>query len=203
MKGAVMIKKQTRKMIVEKSASIFNQKGYFGAAVSDIMKETGLKKGGIYNYFESKESLALEAFDYAVFQVECWFNRQVKDRKTAIEKLFALVLAYNEYAASPPVPGGCPILNTSVESDDTHPVLRKRAQQAMDRVRHRLMDIVIQAISEGAIQKEVQPEQVVSILISSFEGALMMSRLYGDTKYMVQMTDHLRNYLDSIMLNKE
>lgn len=190
-------------MIVEKSSVIFNQKGYFGAAVSDIMKETGLNKGGIYNYFESKESLALEAFDYAVFQVEGWFSRQIKDRKTAIEKLFALVDSYNEYAASPPVLGGCPVLNTSVESDDTHPALRKRAQQAMDRARHRLMDIVIQAITDGVIQEEVQPEQVVSILTSSFEGALMMSRLYDDTKYMVQMTDHLKNYLYSIMVNKE
>ena len=36
-----------------------------GASLADIMRETGLEKGGIYNHFSSKEQLALESFDYA------------------------------------------------------------------------------------------------------------------------------------------
>jgi len=56
---------QTRTMILERSAPLFNQQGFFGASLSDIMHATGLEKGGIYNHFASKEQLALEAFDYA------------------------------------------------------------------------------------------------------------------------------------------
>ncbi len=39
---------QTRQEIIRKAAPIFNQKGYSGAALSDLMRATGLKKGGIY-----------------------------------------------------------------------------------------------------------------------------------------------------------
>jgi TetR/AcrR family transcriptional repressor of nem operon len=184
-------------MIVKKAAPLFNQKGYFGAAISDIMQETGLKKGGIYNYFESKESLALEAFDYAVSQVELWFSNKVNDKKTADEKLFAIIHAFKEYAESPPVPGGCPLLNTAVESDDAHPALRKRTQQAMDRSRQRLIGIVNQGMVEGTIRSDVHPDTVATIFISAFEGALMMCRLYGDTSYMNQITDHLMSYLNT------
>jgi len=56
---------QTRQEIIRKAAPIFNQKGYDGAALSDLMRATGLEKGGIYRHFASKEELAAEAFDYA------------------------------------------------------------------------------------------------------------------------------------------
>ena len=56
---------QTRQKIIRKAAPIFNQRGYDGAALSDLMKATGLEKGGIYRHFDSKEQLAVEAFDYA------------------------------------------------------------------------------------------------------------------------------------------
>src|SRR5580698_5832069 len=55
----------TRQEIIRKAAPIFNQRGYDGAALSDLMKATGLEKGGIYRHFASKEQLAAEAFDYA------------------------------------------------------------------------------------------------------------------------------------------
>src|SRR6202044_1542725 len=56
---------QTRQEIIRKAAPIFNQRGFDGATLSDLMKATGLEKGGIYRHFDSKEMLAAEAFDYA------------------------------------------------------------------------------------------------------------------------------------------
>ena len=56
---------QTRREIVQKAAPLFNQKGYEGTSLSDLMKATGLQKGGIYRHFSSKEELATEAFDYS------------------------------------------------------------------------------------------------------------------------------------------
>jgi TetR/AcrR family transcriptional repressor of nem operon len=48
---------QTRHEIIRKAAPIFNQKGYEGAALSDLMEATGLEKGGIYRHFEASNSL--------------------------------------------------------------------------------------------------------------------------------------------------
>src|SRR5580704_13485841 len=55
----------TRQRIVTLAAPIFNQKGYAGTALSDLMRATGLEKGGIYRHFESKQELAEDAFDHA------------------------------------------------------------------------------------------------------------------------------------------
>ena len=56
---------QTRQEIIRNAAPVFNQKGYEGAALSDLMEPAGLEKGGIYRHFDSKEELAREAFDHA------------------------------------------------------------------------------------------------------------------------------------------
>ena len=51
----------TRRRIVAQAAPIFNQKGFAGTALSDLMQATGLEKGGIYRHFESKDQLFFEA----------------------------------------------------------------------------------------------------------------------------------------------
>ena len=78
---------QTRRKIVEAAAPIFNKRGYEGSSLSDLMEATGLKKGGIYRHFSSKEELAAEAFDYT--WEAAWNARllHVDEKENGIEKL--------------------------------------------------------------------------------------------------------------------
>ena len=57
--------KTTRERIVTEAANLFNQRGFEGSSMSDVMAVTGLEKGGIYRHLSSKEELAAKAFDYA------------------------------------------------------------------------------------------------------------------------------------------
>ena len=67
---------RTRQEIIRKAAPVFNQKGYAGAALSDLMRATGLEKGGIYRHFSSKEALAAEAFDRLKQLVDNFVDRR-------------------------------------------------------------------------------------------------------------------------------
>ena len=55
---------RTRQFIIEKTAPIFNEKGYAGTSINDLTEATGLTKGSIYGNFENKDEVALAAFDY-------------------------------------------------------------------------------------------------------------------------------------------
>src|SRR5947209_13729400 len=109
---------ETRERILARSAQLFNRQGYFGSSLADIMRETGLEKGGIYNHFSSKEQLALEAFDYAYELVEQRVRQALTGKKHAVERLVAILSVFQSIADDPPVAGGCPILNTAIEADD-------------------------------------------------------------------------------------
>src|SRR5580700_1573646 len=110
----------TRQRIVAAAAPIFNQRGYEGSSLADLMAATGLQKGGIYRHFSSKEELAAEAFDYT--WKAAWETRMqdVDQASSGIEKLKRLIANFVE--CRPPVAGGCPILNTAVEADDGNPI---------------------------------------------------------------------------------
>ena len=103
--------RKTRQEIVRRAAPLFNRQGFAGTSMSDLMKATGLQKGGLYRYFPSKEALAREAFDYT-------WERAVSERLGgldsvigAIPRLKGMIDNFVEKRAHL-VPGGCPLLNT-------------------------------------------------------------------------------------------
>lgn len=188
---------QTREMILARAAQLFSRQGYFGSSLSDIMHETGLEKGGIYNHFASKEQLALEAFDYAVDLVGQRTRLALAGKVNAIERLQAIITVFQWLLEDPALAGGCPILNTAIEADDAQPALRDRARNAMDNWRATIHRIVQKGIARQEIRPEVDADALATLLIATLEGAVMLSKLYGDAVHMRCAVDHLTSYIDT------
>ncbi|MEO0854830.1 MAG: TetR/AcrR family transcriptional regulator [Cyanobacteria bacterium J06648_11] len=185
----------TRDRIVKLAASTFNQNGYAGTSMSDIMQVTGLQKGGIYNHFRSKDDLAIAAFDYAVGRIQQHYSKALKGKRHAIARLYALIDAFYDDIDDPPVKGGCPLLNTAIESNDTHPALRDRACKAMNDWREMIRKIIANGCKRGEVRSDVNGESVASIWISLLEGGLMLSQLYSDRVHLDRAKQHLRTYI--------
>jgi TetR/AcrR family transcriptional repressor of nem operon len=179
---------------VEAAAPIFNQHGYEGSSLNDLMEATGLKKGGIYRHFSSKEELAAEAFDYT--WEAAWNARllHVDEKTNGIEKLKQLIANFVDYKS--PVAGGCPILNTATDADDGNSVLRARVAKALRSWLTRLQTIVEQAQARGEARPEVDPKVVSTLIVASLEGSLMMSRLQRNDETLRRVQSHLNQYLD-------
>ena len=194
---------KTRRRIVEKAAGVFNTKGYFGSSMGDLMREIGLEKGGIYNHFASKEELALEAFDYAAGTMQERFQAALEGKEGALERLFAIVDVLGGLAEDPPVQGGCPVLNTAVESDDAHMELKDRAREAMSGWLRLIGSIVKEGVRNGELRPGKNPRETASVVVATLEGAVMLSRLYDDPTYMKRSVDHLKEHLRSLACNPE
>ena len=109
---------ETRERILARVAPLFNQRGYSGAAMSDVMEATGLEKGGIYRHFESKEALAVEAFDWASAEMGRRMVEATEGRATVAAQLEGLFDLWERMVDDPPIAGGCPVMNTAIENDD-------------------------------------------------------------------------------------
>ena len=188
---------QTREMILAQAAQLFSRQGYFGSSLSDIMHETGLEKGGIYNHFSSKEQLALEAFDHVIALLEQRIRRFLSGKTHAIDRLLALVSHFQSLIDDPIVIGGCPILNTAIEADDAHPALRDRARAAMDRLRDTIERIITRGIQRQEIRPEVDVDTFVTVFIATLEGAVMLSKLYQDPAHMQRAAAYLTHYIET------
>jgi TetR/AcrR family transcriptional regulator, transcriptional repressor for nem operon len=188
----------TRRMILETAAPLFNTRGYFGASMSDLVRETGLEKGGIYNHFSGKEELALEAFDYATGLMRERLRSALEGREGALERLLAVVDVFSTLAYDPPVEGGCPVLNTAVESDDSMPVLKEGAKGAALEWLQLVGSITKEGTRAGELAPDTDPNETATVVVAAIEGAVMLSKLTDDAAHMDRAVDHLKGHLRSL-----
>jgi TetR/AcrR family transcriptional regulator, transcriptional repressor for nem operon len=186
---------QTRRDIVEKAAPLFNQRGFEGTSLADLMQATGLQKGGIYRHFSGKRELAAEAFDYAWEKAVRGRLDGVADVPDCVDRLKKTIDNFVERRAGL-VPGGCPLMNTAVEADDGNPMLRARARKALQGWTERLSRITAEGIKKHEIDRRVTPRQLSELIISSLEGALLISRLQNDERPLRAMKQHLDEFLE-------
>src|ERR1700680_336239 len=186
---------RTRQEIIRKAAPLFNQRGYDGAALSALMRATGLEKGGIYRHFSSKQALAAEAFDYAWRATLAARIHDLEAISNTVDRLKQLVANFVERRGI--IPGGCPLLNTAADADDGNVVLRERARKALRGWRSYLISIIRAGIKVREIRPGVDSKKLATLIISSLEGAIMLCRLERSEEALLAVQVHLDSYLET------
>lgn len=88
---------KTKAYIIERTAPIFNTKGYAGTSLTDMTEATGLTKGSIYGNFSNKDDVALAAFDYNLTKVGSIIKREMDKHELIKDKLLVYVRVYEDY----------------------------------------------------------------------------------------------------------
>lgn len=172
---------RTKQFIIEKTAPIFNMKGYSGTSMSDITEATGLTKGSIYGNFANKDEVALAAFRFNVKKLHDIFAREIEKEKTFKGKLLVYPRLYSDYYDLRVTQGGCPIINTATEADDTHPVLKKKVERVILSWKEQLVYFIEQGILLGEFKvPSIDPEKTALTIIAMIEGAVMIAKITGN-----------------------
>jgi TetR/AcrR family transcriptional repressor of nem operon len=189
---------QTKAFIIEKTAPLFNSKGYAGTSLSDITDATKLTKGSVYGNFANKDEVALAVFDYNLNKVTSIFAEEMARRSSAREKLLVFGEVYYNYDKYSFPTGGCPILNTAIESDDTHPELKKKVAVAINNWKKNIISIIEKGMEAKEFAKETDAEQAAITIIALLEGGIMISRVTGKPAYRAMIMQSLQNYIDQM-----
>jgi TetR/AcrR family transcriptional regulator, transcriptional repressor for nem operon len=190
----------TRQSIIEKSAPLFNSKGYSATTMTDILKATGLTKGGVYGNFESKDEIATEAFEYSVSKLKDALIFKIKTESTAKNKLFAILNFYRNYSVTPLTEGGCPLLNTAIEADDNLPFLKIRAQKALLELLGAIEFIIQRGVDFMEFRADLDAKKEATLIFSIIQGGLMMSKLSDSPKILNDLLENIKTKIDSDFL---
>jgi|SRR5690606_8682469 len=188
---------RTRKFIIEKSAELFNTHGIAGTAISDIMHATKLAKGGIYGNFESKNEICQEAFFHLTTKLSNELDGAVSSGKGAKEKFFNLLKAYEN---SNSTPGGCPILNFGVETDDTDPKIRIFVERAIKLSQKRIANIIIEGVGNGEISSRINAGNFSVKVLAMIEGAILFKKVQNDNTQMEIVMEAIQNDFEAYVL---
>ena len=193
---------KTKQFIIEKAAPIFNKKGFAATSISDILDATGLAKGGVYGNFESKEDIALHAFEYANERLVTALAEKISNEVSAKDKLVAVLNFYHNYSIYPTLEGGCPILNSAIDADFNFPALKEKAALALQKMLELIEYIINKGIATKEFRKKLDAKAEASLILSVIEGGMMMSRLNNEPRYLNDLLVYLKKHVKSYKKNK-
>jgi len=204
MKSAIHTRSErTRQLIIESAAPIFNKKGYAGTSMSDLTTATGLTKGSIYGNFKDKDDVAVHAFQHNIDLIFDFFSKELKAAGSTLDKLLAYPRGFRKVYRMILSYGGCPILNTAVEADDTHAVLRKMAVDVLAKWKKSIVSLIEKGKSEGVIDAATQAQNIAEILITIMEGGSVLSKVTGEESYMRNAIDTAEKMIDEMRTIKK
>ena len=189
---------RTRRHILEKTAPLFNSKGFHGTSLSELTAVTGLTKGALYGNFQDKDEIAVEAFQYAIGKVKEQVRQELHNASTCKERLLLLLSFYSKYVFNPPVPGGCPLLNTAIEVDDHRTSMRRIVVKELHFTINFIQNLIEQGIGKNEFRSDTEPAEIAYTIFCAIEGALMFSRVERSREPMDIIVRHCKKILDQI-----
>jgi len=85
-------KERTRQSILKAALDLLAEKGFYRTTTRAISRKAKIAEGTLFNYFETKEDLALYFFEQEVAQIIDWYQHDKRVQKAALpERLFAII----------------------------------------------------------------------------------------------------------------
>ncbi|MBS9463074.1 TetR/AcrR family transcriptional regulator [Flagellimonas sp. 389] len=184
---------RTTAYIIETVAPIFNKFGYVGTSMSDLTEATGLTKGAIYGNFENKEALALSAFEYNRNHLLEILDEKLNIEGSALEKIFSLLRFYRQYDVFTLPFGGCTILNVGVDAQNNNSLLAAAVKETIREIEGKIALVLENGVKNGEIHLPVPPLQFSKQLFTMIQGAVAMSTMTRDRKYLVNTIAYLEH----------
>ena len=148
--------------------------GYNGTSVKDIVDAAAVPKGSFYNYFESKQSFAVDALE----AVSCRDYLSMRELLSAGEKS-PLQRLQNFFAQSviracdSDYKVGCFFGNMGQEMSDSNEVIREKVRQILIRSTQLFADVLDEAKAAGEISESAQTDVIAEFILNAWEGSLI------------------------------
>ena len=187
--------------IVQIGLDLVLDKGFNATGVEAILKQANVPKGSFYNFFSSKEEFALAIIDkFVADRAEIFspiYNDESLPPLERIRKSFESVVAL---FAGNNCTKGCLIGNLSLEMSDQFEKVRQRLELSFHNWTKVLAKLLLQAQNENTISPDINAEMLAENMISSFEGALLRSKVKKSSE---PLKNFIHLYFDVFLGQKE
>jgi TetR/AcrR family transcriptional repressor of nem operon len=180
--------------ILKQSLRLFRKKSYHNTSIADIAEACGLLKGSLYHYFPSKEALMSAVIEYA----HNYFKKEVfsiaYDPTLEPQKKMELMFKKSERAL---LSDGDIMGNIGVETARVIPEFSDHIRDFFTN----WMKAVKTVFMEVANEKDA--EKLAEQTVAEFEGAVMMARIYRDSKFVHNAYDRLMDRFAAFSIGKK
>lgn len=177
--------------MVVSAAMLIRERGAHPTAIADVLEHSGAPRGSAYHYFPGgRTQLLCEAVDYAA---DFMATRLAKASSSlaCLDELFGF---YRKELLRSDFRAGCPVVAVAVESGD--PAKPEQSKPLIDRAAAafaRWRDVIAQRLVADGVAAD--SAALAMLLLSGFEGALVVARATRDLEPLDAVHAQLRSVL--------
>ena len=165
------LSEERKSQILDAAMETFSKQGFYKARMSDIAETSGLSKGSLYWYFESKDSIILALLE-RVFEPELKdFENLLHDHRPVVARLNV----YVERAGNDMVRmlKWMPLIYDFIALAFRQEVIKKAISRYYKQTMELLIELIQQGIDSGELQTDDAEEAAIAIG-SILEGTIVL-----------------------------
>lgn len=175
-------KQFNKEEVLDKASVIFQSKGYNGTSIDDLLHATGLSRSSLYDTFQDKHNLYLEALNYYKSKSTHPFEQIKTKNVNGLKKIELLMSGVIDHITASPDTNGCLMVNAAAEMSkqckETSNVIcnaKKDMEMMMD-------EWVKMGQEEGLINLKQSSKAYSMFLYNTICGLRVMSQSGADKK---------------------
>ncbi len=179
-------KAKNHERILSVAARTFREHGGDSSGIGTVMSKVGLKKGGFYRHFDSKDDLFVEAVARALDETGRALEEVAKSAPEG-QAMPAIIERYLSVGHANSPGSGCVRAALGPEFGRKPPVVRQRIEALLEAYRERFATFMPGRTREQRLAK-------CRLLFPSMAGVLMMARVTTNPRKREQILMEARNF---------
>ena len=161
--------------IVQAAMQVFWERGYEATSIQDLVEGTGLSRSSLYNTFESKHHLYLDALKCysAVTAVNIAILSGQGQARDLIEQVLLNIL-HDELNPTPSK--GCFAAKASLEISAQDPQIAALLQQNFQLLTQAFTRLITRAQGIGEISRQQDPEALALFFVNTMQGMRILAK---------------------------
>jgi AcrR family transcriptional regulator len=172
----------THASIIDSAVRLAQETGLAGLTIGTVAERAGLSKSGVFSRIGSREDLQIAVLnEYARRIAEKVLVPALREPR-GLPRLRAIWQAWLDFVREEQLGSSCLFISSAVEFDDRPGPVRDVVVAGLAEWRRQLARTVRQAIDEGHLRPDTDPEQVAFELFSIITGVHNDVRLFRDAR---------------------
>lgn len=190
---------EKKKKIIDAAIREFSKAGYINASTNNIVKEAGIAKGALFNYFGNKKSLYLYILDY---MIDYYVDSMIKKMNVNNPDIFERILEWTELKIS--ISNEEPMIYKFFASaflnvpEEIKGEIEIRYKKLYDKGYKLTIDDIDMSKFRNDIDKQKAIELIIAALNGVSEKYMMMYKSFEDNGYgrRKQSYEELKEYIN-------
>ncbi len=186
-----------RRLLIREGYKLMRKKGYQGTSIDEIVNNLKIPKGSFYYYFKNKEDFAMDVIDYytdiTTRKIEKTLSDPAVSPKQRVIKLYSdYIDTYTNYGG---IVYGNFAANMEHELAEKSPYIAEKTEKYFNDIKANHVNCLQQARKAGEIDRSQDIEKLTTLIIYSWEGAILRANNVKNIKSLFIFRELLRDFI--------